>query len=158
MAPHAGSRDFDFLVGRWRIHNRRLRERLKGSADWEEFEGRLEARTVLGGLGNFDEVVMEHASGRVHGLTLRLYNPQSRQWSLYWSSSLDGTLYTPMIGEFADGRGVFYSQEPFEGRAIFSRFIWSEITPASCRWEQAFSTDGGATWETNWIMEFARLS
>lgn len=158
MTTHDGSRDFDFLVGRWQVHHQRLRERLKGSRDWDELEGTLEARTVLGGLGNFDEVVMERASGRVHGLTLRLYNPHSRQWSLYWSSSLDGALYAPMIGEFTDGVGKFYSQEPFEGRAIFSRFIWSAITPTSCRWEQAFSADGGATWETNWIMAFTRLS
>src|SRR5262245_49983248 len=107
-----GRADFDFFVGTWQIRHRRLRERLKGSDDWEEFEGRSEARTVLGGLGNIDEITMERESGPVQGLTLRLYNPASRQWSLYWSSNLNGKLDIPMVGEFVDGRGEFYAQEP----------------------------------------------
>ncbi len=152
-----GRADFDFLIGTWSVRHRRLRERLKGSDDWEEFESTSTGRMVLGGLGNFDETSMERASGTVHGLTLRLYNPVSRQWSLYWSSSLTGTLDIPMVGEFVDGRGEFYAQEPHEGRQVLSRFIWSEITPTSCRWEQALSPDGGRSWETNWIMEFTRL-
>jgi len=152
-----GRADFDFLIGTWRSRHRRLRERLKGSDDWEEFEGMSVGRMVLGGLGNFDEITMERESGRVLGLTLRLYNPAARQWSLYWSSNLTGTLETPMVGEFVVGRGEFYAQEPHEGRRVLSRFIWSEITPESCRWEQALSPDGGRSWETNWIMEFTRL-
>jgi hypothetical protein len=156
-AERDGRRDFDFFVGRWKIHNRRLRERLKGSTEWEEFEGTTVARTVLGGLGNLDECIMERASGRLEGMTVRLYDPASRQWSLYWADNVNsGILQTPMIGGFENGRGEFYAQEPFEGQHIFSRFIWSEITATSCRWEQAFSPDGGKTWETNWIMEFVR--
>ena len=104
-----------------------------------------------------DEIVMERESGRLYGTTLRLFNPQSRQWSLYWAASVDGILQVPMIGGFKNGRGEFYSQEVFEGRHIFSRFIWSKITKNSCQWEQAFSEDGGVTWETNWIMEFERI-
>jgi hypothetical protein len=151
-----GRADFDFLIGRWSVHNRRLRERLKGSQDWEEFEGTSVARKVLGGLGNVDEITLERASGRVEGMTVRLYDPTSHQWSLYWADTVNGGLQTPLIGGFANGRGEFFAQEPFEGRHIFSRFIWSEITETSCRWEQAFSADGGKTWETNWIMEFTR--
>jgi hypothetical protein len=157
-AERDSRKDFDFFVGSWNIRNRRLRERLKGSTDWEEFEGRTVARTILGGLGNLDECVMERASGRLEGMTVRLYNPASRQWSLYWADNLNsGILQTPMIGGFENGRGEFYAQEPFEGKHIFSRFIWSEITETSCRWEQAFSPDGGKTWETNWIMDFVRI-
>jgi hypothetical protein len=151
-----GRADFDFFVGRWNVHNRRLRERLKGSNDWEEFEGTSVARAVLGGLGNFDEITMERASGRLEGVTLRLYDPASQQWSLYWAADVDGILQTPLIGGFANGRGEFFAQEVFEGRHIFSRFIWSEIAETSCQWEQAFSADGGKTWETNWIMECTR--
>ena len=152
-----GRHDFDFYVGTWKVRNRRLRERLQGSSSWEEFEGRSVARTILGGLGNFDEITMERESGRLHGITVRLFDPQTRQWSLYWSDSATGVMFPPMIGEFKDGRGEFYDQERFEGKAIFSRFIWSEVTPNSCRWEQAFSADGGRTWETNWIMESERI-
>lgn len=154
---HDGRNDFDFFIGRWKAHNRRLRERLKGSNDWEEIEGEAVITTVLGGMGNIDEITMERETGRLEGLTLRLYNPVSRQWSLYWASSLDGILQPPFIGSFVDGRGEFYSQESFEGRSIFCRFICSNITETSCRWEQAFSPDGGKTWETNWIAKLTRL-
>ncbi len=152
-----GRTDFDFFVGTWKVHNRRLRERLKGSNSWEEFEGTAVARKVLGGLGNVDEVTLNRETGLLEGLTLRLYNPKSQQWSLYWAASVDGILQTPMIGSFKNGRGEFYAQEIFEGKSIFSRYIWSEITEVSCRWEQAFSEDGGKTWETNWTMDLKRI-
>ena len=151
-----GRADFDFYVGTWKIHNRRLRERLKGSTDWEEFEGTSVARMVLGGLGNVDESWFDRESGRLEGMTVRLYDPVSQYWSLYWADSRQGILQAPMIGRFKDGRGEFFDQEMFEGKHVFSRFIWSEITATSCRWEQAFSADGGATWEANWIMESVR--
>ncbi len=152
-----GRADFDFLIGRWNVHHKRLRERLKGSTAWEEFESVSVAHKVLNGMGNFDEIVMERDSGEVIvGVTLRLYNPVSHEWSLYWADSATGILQTPMVGKFLDGRGEFFSQELFEGRHIFSRFIWSGITAVSCRWEQAFSNDGGKSWETNWIMDFTR--
>lgn len=151
-----GRADFDFFIGHWKVHNRRLRERLKGSTAWEEFEGTAVARKVLGGLGNTDEVSFERESGRLEGMTLRLYDPQSQQWSLYWADNVTSILQTPMVGGFENGRGEFFAQEIFAGKSIFSRFIWSEITDSSCRWEQAFSSDGGKTWETNWIMEFTR--
>jgi hypothetical protein len=89
-------------------------------------------------------------------VTLRLFDPQAQEWSLYWATGISGIFEVPMIGGFKHGLGEFYSQEVFEGRHIFSRFIWSEITTASCKWEQAFSADGGQTWETNWVMDFKR--
>jgi len=110
------------------------------------------------GWTNIDEYEADTPSGHIQGLTLRLYDPKAKQWSLYWANSAKGTLEKPMIGEFRDGRGEFFSQEPFEGRMILVRFLWSQITPNSCRWEQAFSADGGKTWETNWIMEMTRSS
>jgi hypothetical protein len=152
-----GRNGFDFFVGSWTGHNRRLRERLKGSTEWEEFEGKSIVRKILDGLGNIDEVSMDRESGRLEGFTLRLYDPKSDQWSIYWVDSVRGELLTPMVGSFNNGRGEFYDQEIFEGKMIFSRFIWSQITETSCRWEQAFSTDGGKTWETNWVTDFKRI-
>jgi len=151
-----GRNDFDFLAGTWDSQQRRLRERLKGSNDWEEFKATLVNRKILGGMGNIEDVIMHRASGSVHGFTLRLYDLKSRQWSIYWADGTNGNIGLPEVGSFKDGRGEFYAQEPFEGRSIFSRFIWSEITETSCKWEQAFSEDGGKTWETNWINIFIR--
>ena len=153
-----GSHDFDFLPGRWRIHNRRLRERLAGSTEWEEFEATSVVRPLWGGSGNTDEIVGESPSGPVRGATLRLYAPDARQWRIYWASERTGVVDLPMIGGFRNGRGEFFAQELHEGRAVYSRFMWSEITPDSAHWEQALSDDGGATWETNWTMELVRIA
>ena len=153
-----GQGDFDFLMGSWKVHNRRLRERLKGCTDWDEFEATVNARPLWGGKANIDEFQGEGPAGPIQGMALRLYNPRSHQWSIHWANSENGTLDTPMIGSFKDGGGEFYDQELFEGRAIYVRFLWSDITPSSCRWEQAFSEDGGKTWEMNWIMDFRRAA
>ena len=149
--------DFDFLLGRWKVHNRRLKERLKGSTVWDEFDGTAVVRPILGGKGNVNEYEARGPSGLIQGFALRLFNPKSRQWSIYWASGDNGTLdLPPMIGAFEGWRGEFYNQEMFEGQSIYVRFVWSGITATSCRWEQAFSADGGKTWEVNWIMEFTR--
>lgn len=155
-AQSDGRDDFDFLIGSWDSHQRRLKQRLKGCDDWEEFNGFSVARKILGGLGNFDEVMLETPGGRVLGVTLRLFDPQTQLWSIYWSSSTRSTLDTPMVGRFEHGRGEFYDRETFEGRSIFSRFIWTSSGANTCRWEQALSPDGGRTWETNWTMDLIR--
>ena len=149
--------DFDFLVGDWRVHNRRLHERLCQCLDWEAFEGVSHARTILGGLGNIDEASFDRATGRLEGFTLRLFNPTTQEWCLYWSDDQSGTLFPPMIGKFRDGIGEFYAQESHYHQTVLSRFIWSDITLAACHWEQALSADGGRTWETNWTMDFTRM-
>ena len=146
--------DFDFLVGSWDVANRRLPKPLTDSHDWDEFPSTSQCRSVLGGTANFDEI-----SAPARGfcaLTLRLFDPERQEWSLYWASSRDSRLQPPVTGRFADGTGTFYSHEIYNGTAIIVRFIWSGITPDSARWEQAFSTDDGKTWETNWIMKFTR--
>lgn len=153
-----GQGDFDFLFGNWKVRNRKLRKRLEGCAEWDEFDGTVVARPVWGGKGNFDEYNAIGPSGPMEGMTLRLYDPETGQWSIYWGTSQSMVLDKPMIGGFRDGRGEFYDQEFHQGRAVFARFIWSHDTPDSCRWEQALSADGGRTWETNWIMEFTRVS
>jgi hypothetical protein len=153
-----GRVDFDFWMGTWKGYNRRLRERLKGSTSWEEFESTATVYPILGGLGNFDEVKFERETGTKQGMTLRLFDVESQQWRIYWADGSRGVLDVPMIGAFENGRGEFFAQEIFEGKAIFSRFIWTVISHDACRWEQAFSTDGGSTWETNWTMEFTRVA
>ncbi len=152
-----GRRDFDFLMGNWHIHNRRLQGRLKGSTIWEEFDTTSTAFPILGGLGNFDEITFDPAMGTKHGATLRLFDVASQQWRIYWADGSRGVLDVPMVGSFVNGRGEFYAQELFEGKAIFSRFIWTVVSVDACRWEQAFSPDGGTTWETNWTMDFTRI-
>ena len=152
-----GRNDFDFLIGTWKVHHRMLTQRLKGSTDWVEFEGDTVDRKILNGLGNMDENVIHMKNGRVHAISLRLFNPASKEWSIHWSTDRMGVLDIPMIGGFKDGLGEFYSQETHDGTHVYSRFIWSKITADSCQWEQALSEDGGKTWETNWIMEFKRV-
>ena len=156
VQPHDGRADFDFIIGTWKIRNRRLVEPLTGSTEWEEFDGSTVTRGVWGGAANLEEYDAESPRGHIQGLALRLYNPESRQWSIYWGNRANGTLDSPMIGEFRHGTGEFYNQELFRGRSISVRFRWTDITSTSCRWEQAFSPDGGTTWEINWIMEFTR--
>ena len=151
-----GRNDFDFLVGTWKVYHRMLTQRLKGSMDWVEFEGDTVDRKILNGLGNMDENIIHLKNSPVHAISLRLFNPTSKEWSIHWSTDRMGVLDVPMIGGFKDGRGEFYSQETHDGMHVYSRFIWSKITADSCQWEQALSDDGGKTWETNWIMEFKR--
>jgi hypothetical protein len=156
-AERDGQHDFDFEVGTWKIHLKRRLHPLTGSNTWAEFDGTSVTRKVWDGRADFEEFETEGSEGHVEGLTLRLYDPKSHQWSLYWANSKNGILGQPMIGEFKNGRGEFYDQEPFNGRAILVRYIWSEITPNSAHFEQSFSEDGGKTWEVNWITDQTRV-
>src|SRR5258706_1611779 len=151
-----GRNDFDFLFGTWKVHHRMLAQQLKRSTEWLEFEGDTVDQKILNGIGNMDDNTTHMEKGPVHAISLRLFNPESKEWSIYWSTDKTGILDVPMIGRFKNGVGEFYSQEVFEGRHIYNRFIWSKITAYSCQWEQAFSEDGCKTWETNWVMEFER--
>jgi hypothetical protein len=149
----SGSGDFDFLVGSWEISNRRLKQPLTGGNDWDEFPSTSVCGRVFGGAANFDEISIPTRG--FSGLTLRIFDPERKEWSLYWASSRDGRLQPPVVGRFANGVGTFCSHETYNGTDITVRFVWSDITPHSARWEQAFSADG-STWETNWIMQFTR--
>jgi hypothetical protein len=152
-----GQHDFDFEIGTWVTHLRRLLRPLTGSTTWVEYTGTTVVRKVWNGRANLVELEVEGTAGRLEGLSLRLYNPQARQWSLNFSNSAGGTLSPPVIGEFKNGRGEFYAQETLNGRAILVRFVISDITPVSARFEQAFSADGGKTWEVNWIAMDTRV-
>jgi hypothetical protein len=153
-----GQNDFDFEIGSWKTHLRRLLHPLTGSTTWVEYEGTTVVRKVWNGRANLVELDVAGPAGRIEALSLRLYNPESRQWSLNFANSKGGTLSQPTIGEFKNGRGEFFDQETFNGRAILVRFVIFDITPNSCRFEQAFSDDGGKTWEVNWIATDTRVA
>jgi len=152
-----GQHDFDFEIGVWKTHLRRLAHPLTGSTSWVEYDGTSVVRSVWSGRANLVELVAEGAAGHLQGLNLRFYNPESHQWSLNFANSNSGTLSQPTIGEFKNGRGEFFDQETVSGRAILVRFVISDITPNSCHFEQAFSDDGGKTWEVNWIATDTRV-
>jgi hypothetical protein len=152
-----GQHDFDFEIGSWKTHLSRLQHPLTGSTSWVRYEGTTVVRKIWDGRANLVELEADGPAGHLEALSLRLYNPESHQWSLNFSNSRSGTLSPPSIGEFEGGRGTFVSQESLNGRAILVRFIVSVISPDSCRFEQSFSDDGGKTWEVNWIALDTRL-
>ena len=149
--------DFDFWHGRWTVQNRRLRARLAGADDWEEFPALVSAWPILEGFGNADEFRTEHDGGFV-GMSFRFFDPTTGRWSIYWADSRrPGFLDPPVVGGFDGDIGVFEGRDRFEGRTIDVRFTWSGITTPPPRWEQAFSEDGRGSWETNWVMDFERV-
>jgi hypothetical protein len=154
-AERDGQRDFDFFVGNLK---RRLNS-LTGSEKWVEFDGIDVDRNLLNGRANLDELVVDGPTGHIEGITLRLYNPQTHQWSLYWANGKAGVIGgPPNVGEFKNGRGEFYCQDTYNGRLIFIRYVWSDVTPNSAHFEQSYSDDGGKTWEANWITDQTRIS
>jgi hypothetical protein len=154
-AVRAGT-EFDFLFGRWNIHNRRLREPMTGSDHWEEFAATSVARPLFDGRGNQDEFHTDHDGGMT-GMSFRFFDADTGQWSIYWADSRRlGVLDPPVFGSFSGGIGIFEGEDTFAGRPVVVRFTWSRVLSPSPRWEQAFSPDGGETWELNWIMDFAR--
>ncbi|HMJ51218.1 MAG TPA: hypothetical protein VK540_04060 [Polyangiaceae bacterium] len=155
--PRDGQHDFDFLLGRWKVHLRRLKNPLHGSTEWYEGTGTSFARPLWNGKAQIEEFEGDTPQGHIDGLTLRLYSTTTRQWSLYWANQKIGHMDVPTIGEFKDGRGEFFDQEMHEGRSILVRYVWSNITPKSCHFEQSFSPDGGKTWEPNWITQLTRV-
>jgi hypothetical protein len=146
-----GQRDFDFEIGTWKTELRRLARPLSGAKDWVTYEGTTIVRKVWDGRANLVELNVQGPAGGIEGLSLRLYHPQSREWSLHFSNSRNGELAPPVTGRFSNGRGEFYGDDTLDGKAIRVRFIISPITPDSYRFEQAFSADGGTSWEVNWI-------
>ena len=153
-----GQHDFDFELGSWKIHLKRLQHPLTGSNSWVEFDGTSVTRKIWNGRSQIEEFEVDSPTGHVEGLTLRTYNPQTHQWSLYWANSKDGTVVPPQIGQFKDGRGEFYAQDTLNGKSIFIRFVWTGMTTNSPHFEQSFSDDGGKTWEVNWITDQTRVS
>lgn len=154
LGTESTARDFDFWIGRWKVHNRRLRKRLAGSEEWDEFEATCVARLLLDGMGNEDEFRTDYKGGFI-GMSFRFFDPEKKLWSIYWADTRRcGELDPPVFGTFSGDTGVFEGEDIFKGRPILVRYLWSGVTTSTPRWEQAFSDDGGKTWETNWVMDF----
>jgi hypothetical protein len=151
--------DFDFLVGHWRVHHRKLKARLANNHEWIEFEGTLSSEPLMAGYSNVDDTVLNVPGSPYRGVALRSFDSKSEQWSIWWLDGRTplGPLDPPMKGGFKDGVGTFYGEDMPDGRPVRARFIWSNMTPTSGHWEQADSPDGGKTWETNWLQEIRRV-
>jgi hypothetical protein len=156
-AVRDGQHDFDFEIGTWKTHLSRLVHPLTGSTTWVTLDGITVVRKVWDGHANLAELEVETPKGHLQVLSLRLYDPQAHQWSLNTANANGGILSVPTIGEFKNGRGEFFDQEPINGRSILVRNVWSDISADSCRFEQSFSDDGGKTWEVNWIAVDTRV-
>jgi hypothetical protein len=159
MAERDGSRDFDWAIGRWSIRLKRLLRPLTGSSEWIDLEGHSVCRPIWDGSAQLDELVtVNPADGtRVEGLTLRTYNPETREWRLYWANRRNGLIGTPQVGRFVDGRGEFLDRDTFNGKPILIRYVWSQTSTPSPHFEQSFSNDDGKSWETNWVTDQTRV-
>ena len=154
----SSAEDFDFLFGHWHVRHLRLRERLAGNDEWQAFDGTCSAQSLLGGSANIDDNVLHLPGGDYRALTLRSFDATSQYWAIWWlDSRRPHQLDTPVVGGFADGVGSFFADDTLDGRPIRVRFEWTQTDSASPRWEQAFSSDAGATWELNWTMTFTRM-
>lgn len=157
LTSKSGAQAFDFFFGSWKVHNRRLLKRLEANDEWEEFDADSACHPVLGGVGNVEEFKSAHRPDFV-GMSLRLYEPQSGQWSIYWVDNQSVILQPPVVGRFSESQGIFEGVDEFASKPILVRFIWSCIDTDQPHWEQAFSADQGKTWETNWTMDFYRTT
>ena len=152
----SGAHDFDFEFGDWNVHHRVKRP----NGEWYEFDGTAYTRPLLGGLGNVEDNLFHRPEGNTRGVALRAYDPATASWAIWWvdGRAPHGVLDPPVKGRFEKGVGTFYSDGEINGKPVRTRFTWSRITPASARWEQAFSYDAGKSWDTNWMMEFRRTA
>lgn len=151
----AAPTDFDFIIGDWVVRHSRLNRRFSGCDEWTEFDGRSSTAKILGGFGNLEDNLLHFPDGTFRAVALRSYCTQSRTWSIWWLDGRNPTrLDTPVVGRFSDGIGLFFADDTMDGKPIKVRFTWTALPGQNPRWEQAFSADAGATWETNWRMVF----
>jgi hypothetical protein len=148
--------DWDWLVGRWNVRHRQLKGRLAGSTEWKEFAGTSELWLTLGGLGTVDDNFIDLPEGAYRAVGVRAFDVKTGLWSIWWLDPRNPTIEPPVMGGFKDGVGTFQNADTLNGRPIVVRYRWTDITPTSAHWQQAFSPDGGATWEPNWEMDFTR--
>ena len=150
--------DFDFLIGKWRVHHWRLKDRLAGSHEWVEFEGESRLWMTMDGHGTVDDNLIGLPDGPYRAVGIRGYDPKTQTWAIWWLDARNPHyMEPPVIGNFQNGVGTFEGDDTFRGKPIKVRFTWSRITPNSAHWEQAFSPDGGKSWETNWKMDLTRV-
>jgi hypothetical protein len=146
--------DFDSFAGAWRLENKRLKVRGVGSTDWDEFPAVSCTIIHLGGVANVDEI--HFPTKGWSGLTLRTFDTEKHQWSIYWVNSRTGQMFSPVVGGFDGDRGEFYGEDTDDGKPILVRFEWTKQGPDRAHWQQAFSSDGGVTWEVNWMNDLVR--
>jgi hypothetical protein len=159
IEPRSAVHDFDFYMGSWRVHHRTAQGAPRDNDEWEEFEGTSVAWPLLDGAGNVDDNVLDLPAGTYRAISLRSFDPANNQWSIWWlDGRTPGRLDPPVVGGFENGVGTFIAEDTLNGKPILVLFIWSDITATTCRWEQAFSPDGGRTWEVNWVMESTRTA
>lgn len=157
-ATEPAARGFDFLHGRWNVVHRKLKERLAGSDEWFEFPGTLDVAPILGGLGNFDDNLLRDPKGVYQASSLRLFNPNSKQWSIWWFDARLPSAEPPVVGGFAGRKGTFYANDVFKNQPIRVRTTYEPLTPDHAQWTQAFSPRATEQWEINWIMDFKRAT
>lgn len=149
--------DFDFFLGKWQVKHRRLKERLVGSKEWEEYAGTTHCQAILGGIANFNDSVVHRSGATYRSLGLRAFDAKTNAWTDW---SLDGRNPTQVtvdgVGRFVNGIGTFFADDTFAGKPIRVRGIFTPLTARSTQWEQAFSPDAGRTWETNYVMRYTR--
>jgi hypothetical protein len=150
-APHDGQHDFDWEIGTWDTQLKRLRAPLSGKTDWVEYTGTSVVKAIMGGRSNLVELDVSGSAGRIAGVSLRLYQPASGRWTLHFANLANGLMTDPMEGSFKDGQGIFYGKDTVNGREVAVRFLILPMSAGQWRFEQAYSTDGGQRWETNWI-------
>ena len=151
--------DFNFAFGNWIVKHRRLNRRLCGCTDWTEFLGTSTTYPILGGFGNLEDNILEMPEGQYRAVAMRSFDSATQQWAIWWLDARQPhTLDVPVVGRFEGGVGLFFANDTLEGRPIKVRFTWDARDAGVPRWEQAFSADNGATWETNWTMIFHRAA
>ena len=155
-AASSSQKDFDFLIGTWKVHNRKLKSRLSGCAEWTEFDAQVDCRKILNGSGNIDSFQTTIDGKPFEGMSLRLFSPETRLWSIYWANSETVVLDVPQLGSFENKIGSFYARDTYEQKEIIVQFCWDASNPNTPVWSQAFSPDHGHTWEWNWYMTFRR--
>jgi hypothetical protein len=150
-SPTSSAHDFDYLVGNWKLRNRKLESRLTHSTKWIPFESRVEMHQILDGLGNIDKYTDQAGGKPYEGVAVRLFDPKTRLWSIYWADGSRGSFDPPMVGSFENKVGHFFARDTYKGRKIIAVFRWDVRNPSLPIWSQAFSTDEGKTWEWNSI-------
>ena len=152
----SGAKDFDFLFGSWNVTNSVLRGRLEGSTDWVEWDATLDVVPILGGLGNVDRFRRSPTDEYFEGVSVRLFDGANQQWNIHWVDTRSGVFSPPVRGRFEEGQGLFYGEDEHNGTPVLVRWIWTHDADLSARWEQAYSANGGDSWELNWVMTFER--
>lgn len=150
--------DFDFYEGKWKLRNRKLKKRLKNCTEWMEFESTQEMHKVLQGMGNIDNYLATFEGVPFEGMSVRLFNPKTRLWSIYWADTHEGVLQPPVVGSFENDVAHFFTRDVFDGKKVLVVFRWDVRDKMNPVWSQAFSEDSGKTWEWNWYMYFSKLS